>query len=74
MAKEKDIIIRRKDGLFVMKREDRSIGFTTLARATHFTGEAAARKVLPGLVGWALDIVYIDLNRRGAKALFFSSL
>ena len=63
MAKIKDIIIRRNDGLFVMKQANGQVGFTNKINATHFTGTSAARKQCPTLNHFS-GLRYIDLNDR----------
>ena len=67
MAKTKDVIVRRNDGLYVMlnHRIDQGFGFTSKANATHFTGKSAAIKLCPNLL--YSNVRYIDLNNKKDK-------
>lgn len=67
MAKTKDIVIKHKNGLYVVKQTNGQVGFTNKVNATHFTGTAAAKKQCPTLEHLK-DLRYIDLNdRRGTR-------
>ena len=66
MARKKNIIIRRKDGLFAIRREDKTLGFTDLVHATHFTGKSKIKKAFPYL-WFHKEVVLIDLNRKGCR-------
>ncbi len=65
MAKEKDIVVRRRDGLFVTRRSGGGLGFTDFKNATHFTGKSVAKKEFPQLRFH--NVKYIDLNDRRNK-------
>ena len=64
MAKAKDIIVRRSDGMYVMRRVNGELGWTDKLNATHFTGKSKANKEFPTLKYYE-EVQLIDLNRKG---------
>ena len=62
MARVKDVIIKRKDGLYAMRACSGKLGFTNKINATHFTGKSVAKKIFPT---WqSHNVRYIDLTRK----------
>ena len=65
MAKTKDIIIKRKDGLYAIRRHNGILGWSNKANATHFTGKSKAKREFSILD--VCDVVFIDLNNRSNR-------
>ena len=66
MAKTKDIIVKRKDGLYAMMYKG-ELRWTNKLNALHFTGKAAAKRGLPKLEYFTVEFVDLNSKRKRRK-------
>ena len=65
--KDKNYILRRADGLYVMKREDGSLGFTNKANATHFDTKRELKDAIKKLRKHHYEVEPIDMFAKAAE-------